>query len=84
MKIQSNSMLQFKYESLIGGLNNLVEKGDSFIVFQRKASPDYIALWKAIEANKRSLLYSKPQVKGPELAAGEVFETLSWRIKHLG
>lgn len=76
-------MVQFKYESLLGGLNNLVERGDSFTVYQTKPLPDYIALWKAIEEQKRALLFSKPKIEGPELEPGEVYETISWRVERI-
>lgn len=70
----------FKYVSLIGGLNNLVEQGETFIVHQLTDAPNALSLAKAIEQVKEASLYSKPKFVSGALEVGERFETVNWSV----
>ena len=48
----SMASIVLKYESLIGGLNNLVEQGESFLIEQLDARPNPILLANYIERIK--------------------------------
>lgn len=73
----------FKYESLIGGLNNLVEQGDTFIVHQFSDVPNALSLANAIEQVKEVTLYSKPKFVSGALEVGERFETVNWLVERI-
>lgn len=70
----------FKYVSRIGGLNNLVEKGDTFIVHQLTDLPNAMSLTNAIEQVKQATLFSKPKFVSGALEVGERFETVNWSV----
>ena len=69
-----------KYESLIGGLNNLVEQGESFLIEQLDARPNPILLANYIERIKDVELFSRPRFASGPLEVGESFETINWRV----
>ena len=69
-----------KYESLIGGLNNLVEQGESFLIEQLDARPNASLLADHIERIKEADLFSRPRFSAGPLEVGESFQTVNWRV----
>ena len=72
-----------KYEALLGGLNNLVEKGETFLIKQSDSRPDSTLLAEYIEEVKGADLYSRPTFYGGILEVGESFETVNWRVERI-
>ena len=69
-----------KYEALLGGLNNLVEQGEAFLLEQLDARPNSTLLANHIEEVKDAVLYSRPRFSAGPLNVGESFETINWRV----
>ena len=72
-----------KYEALLGGLNNLVEKGETFLIKQSDPRPDSTLLAEYIEEVKGADLYSRPTFFGGILEVGESFQTVNWRVERI-
>ena len=72
-----------KYESLLGGLNNLVEQGDKFLIEQLDPRPNPALLASHIEQVKDAALFSRPKFFAGTLEVGESFETVNWRVERI-
>ena len=80
LTIARMSSIVLKYESPLGGLNNLVEQGEAFLLEQLDARPNPILLASHIEQVKDTILYSRPRFASGPLEVGESFETINWRV----